>query len=155
MNGRVSWHDLCRCQPRSEMDSAEDYSENARALYRACVQAHERLVAPPLLPIEVANVLRQRMRRGQPQLSLAEATELLQQFLTMPLESASPPGLYDLAMKLADAHNLPAVYDAHYVALAQLLGCNLWTADERLVNSLGGKLPFVKWIGDYNEGNPL
>ena len=46
-------------------------------------------------------------------------------------------------------HELAAVYDAHYVALAQMLGCSLWTADRNLVNAVQEKLPFVRWIGEY------
>jgi predicted nucleic acid-binding protein len=111
--------------------------------------------SPHLVASEVTNILRQRMRRGQPRLSLAEATQLLQHFLGLPLELLGPAGLYELAIALADRHNLPAAYDAHYLALAQLLGCDFWTADQLLVNALGGSLPFVKWVGNYAEGDPL
>jgi hypothetical protein len=41
----------------------EQYSEQARALLRAALSAGERIVAPPLLPIEVTNIIRQRMRQ--------------------------------------------------------------------------------------------
>lgn len=37
----------------------EEWSEEARSLYRAAIGDDERLVAPPLLPVEVSNVLRQ------------------------------------------------------------------------------------------------
>ncbi len=41
-------------------------------------------------------------------------------------------------------YNLPATYDAHYLALAEWMEIDLWTADMRLVNSLK---PFkVKWV---------
>ena len=40
--------------------------------------------------------------------------------------------------------NLPATYDAHYLALAEWMEIDLWTADARLVNALK---PFkVKWV---------
>ncbi len=133
---------------------AEPQSSQARALYRAGIAAGEQIVAPPLLPVEVTNILRQRMRRQQP-LSLADAQQRLQRFLAFPISFSAPAGLHERALTLAATHNLPAVYDAHYVALAQLLECNLWTADERLVNTLGGALPFVKWIGAYTAGEPL
>ncbi len=61
----------------------EDDSEQARALYRACIQQRERVIAPPLLANEITNILQQRMRSGQPALSLAEATQLLQQFFLL------------------------------------------------------------------------
>ena len=49
----------------------------ARAFYRACAQADEKLVAPHLFASEITNILRQRMRRGQPLLDVLEATALL------------------------------------------------------------------------------
>ncbi len=125
----------------------EEHSTQARALLRDALARQEPLVAPPLLPSEVANVIRQRLRQGQVQLD--EACALLAQFLAVPISLQAPETLYDRAPVLADEHHLPAVDDAHYVALAELLGATLWTADQRLLRALGGRLPFVRWIGDY------
>ena len=61
----------------------------------------------------------------------------------------APETLYDRALVLADQYRLPAVYDAHYVALSELLNATLWTADRRLLRALGGRLPYVHWIADY------
>jgi predicted nucleic acid-binding protein len=125
----------------------EEHSGQARALLRDALAQQEPLVAPPLLPSEVANIIRQRARQGQVQLD--EARALLAQFLAVPISLQAPSTLYDRALVLADEYNLPAVYDAHYVALTALLGATLWTADQRLLRALGGRLPFVRWIGDY------
>lgn len=125
----------------------EGHSSQARALLRNALTQQEPIVAPPLLPCEVANVIRQRMRQGQ--VRLDEARALLAQFLALPISLQAPEALYERALVLADEHNLPAVYDAHYVALAELLGATLWTADQQLLRALGGRLPFVRWIGDY------
>lgn len=134
----------------------EDHYQEARALYRDALTASERIVAPPLLPIEVTNIVRQQMRRAKPPaqqpLSLAEAQEALDRFLAFTIEFSLPPQLHRQALALSDAHGLPAVYDAHYVALAQVLGCSLWTADRNLVDTVREKLPFVRWIGDYRRG---
>ena len=126
---------------------AEDYSAQADALLQAALTTPEPLVAPFLLPSEVANILRQRMRRGT--LLIEEARTLLAQFRAVPVLLQEPETLYDQALVLADRFNLPAVYDAHYIALAELLGATLWTADERLLNTLGGRVPFVQWISTY------
>ena len=40
-------------------------------------------------------------------------------------------------------------YDAHYLALSQLLGREFWTADQRLLRQVQGALPFVRWLGDF------
>ncbi|MBM2811438.1 MAG: hypothetical protein HW416_2197 [Chloroflexi bacterium] len=133
----------------------EEFSDQAQALLVSAIREGSRVVAPPLLPIEVTNILRQRMRRDRPPLALADATELLERFLDLPVDIVAPDGLYESALALADAYQLPAAYDAHYVVLAQMLGCSLWTADQRLINALGARLPSVKSIRDYAPGLPL
>lgn len=125
----------------------EEYSGEARALPRDALLQPESIVAPPLLPSEVANVIRQRMRRGQ--VRLDEARALLAQFLAVPIRLRAPETLSDRALVLADEYHLPAVYDAHYVALSELLGATFWTADQRLLRALGGRLPLVRWIADH------
>lgn len=125
----------------------EQYSEQARALLRAALSAGERIVAPPLLPIEVTNVIRQRMR--QEGLPLPEARQQLAAFLAIPVTLRAPRTLYRRALEIAQEHDLPAAYDAHYVALAERLRCVLWTDDQRLLRALGGRLTFVRSIVDY------
>lgn len=80
---------------------------------------------------------------------MGEGRRLLGQFFSVPIILAAPEVFSERALAVADTYGLPAVYDAYYVALAQLLECDLWTNDQRLLRALGGGLPFVKWIGDY------
>ena len=54
-----------------------------------------------------------------------------------------------LALDIADAYGLPAAYDAHYLALADLLGCEFWTDDRRLLRQVSHDLLFVRWLGDF------
>ncbi len=42
--------------------------------------------------------------------------------------------LHLVAFEFAGRLGLEAVYDAHYLALAELSSAELWTTDERLVN---------------------
>ena len=101
----------------------EEHSLEARVLLRVALEQRDPIIAPPLLASEVANVICQRVRQGQ--LDLGEA------------------------LVLADQYSLPAIYDAQYVALAEMLGTTLWTADQRLLRALGNRLPFVRWIAGY------
>jgi predicted nucleic acid-binding protein len=127
----------------------ELYSDKTLVLLSDAAQAAEPIVAPPLLPFEIANVLRQRMvRQG---LSLSDADQLMQDFLTFPISLTAPPNLHQQALAIADAHGMSAAYDAHYVALAQELGAELWTDDQRLLRVLSGRVTFVKWIGSYQQ----
>jgi predicted nucleic acid-binding protein len=125
----------------------EDYSEQALELVRRADRMAERIVAPALMPFEVGNIIRQRMRREG--LPLATAESLFAQFLKAPVEHWSPHELHHEALRITDRYNLPAIYDAYYVALAETLGCDLWTADLRLHRNVGSRLSFVRWIGDY------
>jgi len=126
----------------------EERSDRARALSEAIVQTGQPIVAPPLLPLEVTNILRQRMRAAAG-LSLIDATGHLDDFLALPIEFRNPAGLHRQALALAAALGLPATYDAHYLALAEHLGCELWTDDQRLLRQVGNSLPFVRRLGDY------
>jgi predicted nucleic acid-binding protein len=126
----------------------EEESDRARALYRSTLQMGEPIVAPPLLPVEMTNILRQR-RRAADGLTRDEAHDLLEVFLAFPIAVHNPAGLHQQALILADHYTLPATYDAYYVALAEILHCDLWTADERLLKHLSGKAPFVKALAAY------
>jgi predicted nucleic acid-binding protein len=44
---------------------------------------------------------------------------------------------------------LKAAYDAYYLALAESLKADFWTADQRLTNAVAEKLPWVKCLGAY------
>lgn len=121
----------------------EERSDLARALLEAAHRADEPIVAPYLLPLEIANILRQRMR-GPDRFTRRQALSLLDEFLALPIAFHTPPGLHLRALELADTHGLPAAYDAHYVAVAESLGCDLWSDDRRLLRSLAGAFPFVR-----------
>ena len=87
-------------------------SDLALVLYDVVVQAGQAIVAPPLLPLEVTNILRQRMRANSG-VSLTDATEQLDDFLALPIDYNNPLGLHHQALVLVDALDLPATYDAH------------------------------------------
>ena len=129
----------------------EEHSDRARALFRAARQANEPLVAPPLLPIEITNVLYRRVR-SPGGMSPDEASALLAQFLAFPIALHNPAGLHQRALSLAAAYGLPATYDAHYLAVAESLGCAFWTDDRRLLRGLADRLPFVRSLGDHASG---
>ena len=126
----------------------EERSDRALALYRDSIDADQTIVAPPLLPLEVTNILRQRMRAAEV-LPLTEAIGHLSDFLALPISIVNPAGLHHAALVLADTYGLPASYDAHYLALAEYLDCALWTDDLQLLRRVQHALPYVRAIGDY------
>lgn len=54
--------------------------------------------------------------------------------------------MHDRALSLATRFTLPATYDAHYLALAEELGCEFWTADKRLAGATDGAFPLLRLI---------
>ncbi|MGH2617423.1 MAG: type II toxin-antitoxin system VapC family toxin [Thermomicrobiales bacterium] len=127
----------------------EDWSDRVEALFFAAIETGESVIGTPLLPIEVTNILRQRMRIPGG-LSRDEALERLRVFLGFPIEIHNPPWLHRQALVLADEYGLPAAYDAHYLALAEHFACPLWTDDRRLLRAIANRLPFVRPISEYN-----
>lgn len=132
----------------------ESMSAQARALFRYCEQDRRLVAVPPHFPGEVTNALYQKQRIADPQYHLepgevdaavADFTRLLRRGVAIVV----PPELYPRALALARIHQLPAVYDALYVALAELLGLELWTNDRHLLSALGPHAPWVRWIGDF------
>ena len=58
------------------------------------------------------------------------------------------PGVTLRAVDHAAAFAQSASYDAHYLALAEHLGCELWTADEKFWQATNGTFKWVRWVGE-------
>jgi predicted nucleic acid-binding protein len=133
----------------------EAHSAQVASLLETTLLNNDVIVAPPLLPFEIANALRKRVARNL--LPHTDAEQLVQHFDTLPISLRTPLYLHRRALDVAETYGLPAVYDGCYIALSQRLGCDFWTDDERLLNTLRNRLPFVRWIGSYvlppNDGD--
>ena len=125
----------------------EDNSDRAHALARMWADDGTLPVAPYLLPVEVANVLHRRVVRGD--LSLEVAVSLIETLLASGVELRETQQIHVRALELADELGQGAVYDSHYLALAESLGCDLWTADERFFRAAVRKSFAVNWIGNF------
>ena len=118
---------------------AEPDSDLADALWRSWIRERKLPVAPPLLPFEITSVLRKHVYRGT--LHLEEGREALTKALSFDVMIVRPPRLHRAAWDMATRLNLPAAYDAYYLALAEMLGCEFWTADKKLRNMVKDSLP--------------
>jgi predicted nucleic acid-binding protein len=94
----------------------------------------EVLVAPALIDVEVTSAWRSQMASGQ--LTEQRAERAISDLISMPLRRIDHRHLLPRCWELRS--NL-TVYDACYVALAELLGAVLLTADAKLA-----KLPGLK-----------
>ncbi len=100
---------------------------------------HE-ILAPDIYPVEVAHALTKAERRGilRPPLGTRRLRSVFRY----------PPTLHSYLPLLPRAFEISStarhgVYDCLYVALAEREGCELLTADTRLINNLQANFPFI------------
>jgi predicted nucleic acid-binding protein len=113
---------------------ADDGPEGQRA--RAELRRAGALVAPDLVDVETVAVLRKRWRAGT--ISEGRFAVAVRDLEDIDLERYPVLRLMRRAFELR-ANVTP--YDAAYVALAEILGCELWTADQRLAKAPGPACP--------------
>lgn len=129
---------------------AEPYKAQALALLRDAAAGLAKLMAPTLVRYEVLNALSRAVRglkRGQ-ELSLADAREILAAMDALKLEEGGVQGLEERILEIAQKYQCTA-YDGAYLALAEHEGALFITGDGRLYNAVGGRLHWVRWIGEY------
>ena len=124
----------------------EIYTAEANDLGRLWNSQGTQIAAPYLMPVEVTNALHHRVARGE--LTLEAATRHMESLLSSGLELHQTPTLRGRALELASLLRQGAVYDAHYLALSETLGCELWTADEKFYRAASPSAGNVRWIGD-------
>ena len=126
----------------------EEHSQQADMLWAGWLHRDLRPIAPPVFPYEVCSVLRQKAAlRGE--FSPQEEKEALEVFLSLGVSILSPSGHLKKAWELAKELGLPTVYDTAYLALAQMEGCDFWTADRRFYNAAHSRFGSVRWLGNY------
>jgi predicted nucleic acid-binding protein len=125
----------------------EAYSNQALILANQWAQEHTRLIAPCLMLNEVTNAFYKRVVRRE--MGLATSIAALHVVLEFGIEIREEPGLHSRAMELSHQLKRPTTCDCHYLALAEIRNCELWTGDERIYNSVKETMHQVKWIGNY------
>ena len=123
----------------------EPDNEPVQRLWREWETTGQALVAPRLIGYELTNALHRVRRAGL--ISTDTARVALSLALELPIAYSHAPEDHAAALDFAARFNLPAAYDAHYLALADRLGAEFWTGDQRLVNTVGRSLPWVRLAG--------
>ena len=122
----------------------EELSDEVRRLWGEWVEHDTEVAAPFLLAYEVTSVLRNKVFRREISREAGEAA--FAAFRTQEVSLLHPEGIEEKAWDLAKQWNHPNCYDPTYLALAEFLDCELWTADRRFVASLRKKVPRVRLI---------
>jgi predicted nucleic acid-binding protein len=123
----------------------EPLTSEARAALIVWQTRGVRRIVPSWFGCEVSNVLYKRVLKGA--LTIPDAQIAVDALLRDVTVHDIEPDVSKRGLAIAYQLGNPASYDAHYVALAERLGCEIWTADERFWNASVASFPFVKWLG--------
>ena len=122
----------------------EKESEAVRELWGQWLAKDTEIAAPYLLAYEVVSVLRNKVFRRELPPEAGEAAFVA--FLAQEVSLRHPEGVEEKAWVLAKQWNLPTAYDAAYLALAELMNYEFWTADRRFAATLRKKVPRLRVI---------
>src|SRR5678815_5262998 len=124
-------------------------SDKADALFDQWASQETQLIAPVFFEVETDSILRQKasLRR---ELTADQAQSAFASLRSLPIKTRHSAEQRDRAWEIASEFQFPTVYDATYLALAELSQCEFWTADEKLFKQVRDKLTFVQWLGNYS-----
>ena len=123
---------------------ADPKDEAVRQMWEQWNAGHRQIAAPTLLYYEVSNAL-YRYQYAE-MMSPSTVRLALKAALTLPVRLYGDRELHRRALDLAVRFSLPAAHDAHYLALADWLGGEFWTADRRLGRAVQDDLPWVRVV---------
>ena len=121
----------------------EENTLSARRLREDFLEGSLRLRVPSLLPFEVLNALKYNPNFPSRRLLAASRALDAAGLLTVPLFG----GYAERTVAIASRFDL-TIYDAAYVALADIADCTLYTADEQLVEVPTNR-PAISHIREY------
>jgi len=125
--------------------TTEAQGEQALTLWSDWMQRDIQVAAPVLLQYEVTSALWRKAVRGT--MSLPDARRALQEALCLDIQLLDSPELCLRAFDLAARFNRPSAYDTCYLAVAEMLDGEFWTADERLYNAIRSEFLRIHWLG--------
>ena len=124
-------------------------SDKADALFDQWASEETQLIAPVFFDVETDSILRQKVSLRR-ELTFDQAQRAFASLRGLPIKTTHSPEQRVRAWEIAREFQLPTVYDATYLALAELRQCEFWTADEKLFKRVRDKLSFVQWLGNYS-----
>lgn len=125
----------------------EKLNVEAKAILKQTQADKTQLVAPHLLHYELLAVSRKAVYQAR--ISPEDGIKARDIMLAYPVQLYFDEALLKRAYEIATEFNRPTAYDSQYLALAERLSCDFWTADERLLNTVKSKLSWVKWLGNH------
>ncbi|MCB0025092.1 MAG: type II toxin-antitoxin system VapC family toxin [Caldilinea sp.] len=124
---------------------AETHSDLVEAMWRGWIQQDVEIYAPAHLAFECTSVIRNHVYRKE--ITSEAGNEAFRSLHAQPISLIDPEVLNQRAWELAKQYQRPTAYDAYYLAAAELLNCELWTADRRLARAVIGSFPLLRLVG--------
>jgi len=131
----------------------ETYTKQADDLIRYWAQQHIHCRSNIVSLYEVAAVIRKHVYRRTLTTERAAQVRTALETLVSGITFMIDTDLLERGYELATRFNLPTSYDAQYLAVAERLGVEFWTADERLFNVVGKELNWIRWLGHFAPVN--
>lgn len=125
----------------------EPFRHRARKLLQDSLTANIPLIAPPVFEYEIESVLQTKWVRGLA--TIDDVDFALQALAAAGVQMVTHPDMVARARAIARQFSQPKIYDSLYAALAELRGCEFWTADKVFHDAVKDKLSFVKFLPDY------
>jgi len=125
----------------------ESHRRQARKLLREFIASGIRLIAPPLFENETESVIQEEVFFGH--VSVADADKTLCALDLAGVQIINDPRVKESARQIARQFNQRRVYDTTYAALAELRGCEFWTADKAFYDAIKTVLSFAKYLPEY------
>ena len=124
----------------------EVYQPQSRKLIAEALSLSIRLVAPAFAWAEVGSVLRKKTRMGV--ITAEEALGFFEDFCELPINYIEEEAIRAITWKIADKYGLCTLYDAAFLACAESVSAEFWTADAALVRQLMPRPAYLQEIGE-------
>jgi predicted nucleic acid-binding protein len=125
--------------------SDEEYSQKALGLLYQYISSELEILAPSLLEYEVANGLLIAQKRGR--IKEENIIKAIEGFMDLEIKLKNLSHFHPRVMHYCKVYHL-SVYDASYLATADVEGVTMITSDAGLHNAIKKDLKWVKWLGD-------
>lgn len=124
----------------------ETYQLQARSIVEEALSLSLRLVAPAFAWAEVGSVLRKKTRMGV--ITTEEALGFFEDFCELPIDYIEEEAIRVRSWEIAEQYRLLTLYDAAFLACAEMTSAEFWTADAALVRQLTPRPTYLREIGE-------
>ncbi len=128
-------------------------SEAADSLLQKWDENGIHIISPPLLDVDITAFISKlvQMKLLLPQ----QGEQAFQNYRQIGIDIINPPSLTQAAWELTGKFDQANIPDLYYLALAELLNTDFWTANRRLFSNLSGKSERAHFLGDIAAAAPV